>query len=67
MKPPKAKIVKAHKLADELLAIWQESIRPWYRDDGETNPDGPGTTVIDDTTLAILNIFREMRVRVEQE
>lgn len=29
MKVPKAKIIKAHKLADELLAIWQADVRPW--------------------------------------
>lgn len=28
-KVPKAKIIKAHKLADELLAIWQTDIRPY--------------------------------------
>lgn len=65
MKTPIAKIQKAHVLTDQLLAIWQTDIRPWHREDGETNPDGPTTDQIDDAIVGALTVCRELRVMVE--
>jgi hypothetical protein len=66
-KPPKAKIQKAHALADELLAIWQTDIRPWYRKGNMWEVLGTGPSiVIDEDLIGILNTFREMRVEVER-
>ena len=63
-KSPKAKIQKAHKLAAELLALWQRDIRPWYRDN-VASEYGEETELIDFRVLNALNTFREMRIEVE--
>jgi hypothetical protein len=64
-KPPKAKIIKAHKLADELLALWQTDVRPWYRaTDAGTLDRIPAETVNMDL-YNVVEMFRTLRNEVE--
>jgi hypothetical protein len=59
---PKAKIQRAHKLADELLAIWQEDIRDWaVATHGRHNAG-----IADNSIHATLDFFRRYRSDVER-
>jgi hypothetical protein len=58
---PKAKIQRAHKLADELLAIWQQDIRGWARENWhEEEVDS-----VDWVLLRATNFLRQVRISVE--
>jgi len=54
---PKVKIIRAHKLADELLAIWQADIRPYMQC---AHPDGDED--IDNTTTHLIVACGRMAV-----
>jgi len=57
---PKAKIIRAQKLADELLAIWQADIRPYCDQDKRLSPIS-----IDNDVHDVARIFRRLRQQVE--
>lgn len=62
MKPPKQKVRKAWTHADELLAEWQATIRPWLR---EEYPDDEGIDVMDEAIHHTHRVMRDIRARVE--
>jgi len=61
-KPPKRKVVQAWTHADDLLADWQSTIRPWLR---EQYPDDEGIPEMDDAFHEVHRVMRDIRARVE--
>ena len=62
---PKAKIVRAQKLADELLARWQSDIRPWYAATEDASERWP-VEDIDAEIHAVAAVFRDLRREVDR-
>lgn len=63
-KPPKAAIIKAHKLADDLLALWQADIRTWCEDGGDDYNEQVARMTTDNI-LKVVNTLRVLRQEVE--
>ena len=66
MKPPKRAIIKAHGLADQLLASWQTDVRPWYAATEDASERWP-VEDIDAEIHAVAAVFRDLRREVEQD
>ncbi len=58
---PKARIVKAHKLADDLLALWQTDLKPWMDNGGVSRT----AAIVDDDLQTVVAHFRDLRRHVD--
>jgi hypothetical protein len=67
MKPPRAKVIRMHKLLDEALGLWPD-VRTWVDNlDDDDVPSGWFTTVTVDGKLQdVVEAFRVLRHEVEQ-
>jgi hypothetical protein len=64
-RPPKAKIIKMHKLLDDALALWPD-VQEWARERARRAWDVDYTWVIDQELHRIVGRFRDMRHEVEE-
>lgn len=64
-KPPKAKIRKMHKLLDEALGIWQESVRPYYLEQWNWSRDYEPAGKLEEDLLEMVESLRALRREVE--
>lgn len=62
MKPPRAKIVKMHKLLDEALSLWPD-VREWA---SQRPGEWANVVFLDDDLQEIVVKFRDLRHEVEK-
>ena len=57
----KAAVIYAHTIADELLALWQETLRDVYQNCATSSP-----IPFEEDLYAVVNALRDLRYEVEQ-
>ena len=62
---PKAKIVRMHKLLDEALGVWQESVRDYYLSQWNWGKDYEPAGKLEDDLISMVESMRDLRRQVE--
>lgn len=64
---PKAKVIRMHKLLDEALGVWQESVRDYYLSQWNWGKEYEPAGKLEEDLLSMVASMRELRAEMEAE